>query len=148
MRSINKVILIGNLTRDPEMRSTPSDQHITMFGLATNREWTTQDQRRQQSAEFHDVVCWGRLAERAAQYLRKSKFVYVEGYLKTRSWDDANGLKRFRTEIVAEEIIMLDKRPSFANATEGTALAATEDEYSDGKPDGISLTSDTLEETV
>ncbi len=110
MRSINKVILIGNLTRDPEMRRTPNEQYVATFGMATNREWMTKDGRKQASSEFHDIVCWGRLAEIANQYLKKGKAVYIEGYLKTRSWDDASGVKRFRTEIVAEELIMLDKR--------------------------------------
>lgn len=111
MRSINKVILIGNLTRDPEMKKTQNDQYITTFGMATNREWMTRDARKQQSAEFHDVVCWGRLAEIANQFLKKGKLIHIEGYLKTRSWDDASGVKKFKTEIVAEDLIMLDKRP-------------------------------------
>lgn len=110
MRNINKVILIGNLTRDPEMRSTQNGQYITTFGLATNREWMTKDGRKQQSSEFHELVCWGKLAEIAHQYLKMGKLVYGEGYLKTRSWDDATGVKRFRTEIVLEDLIMLEKR--------------------------------------
>lgn len=111
MRSINKVILIGNLTRNPEMRRTPGEQYVTTFGLATNRDWMTKDGRRQQSSEFHDIVCWGRLAEIANQYLKKGKLIHIEGYLKTRSWDDASGVKRFRTEVVAQDLIMLDRRP-------------------------------------
>ncbi|PIQ77421.1 single-stranded DNA-binding protein [Candidatus Peregrinibacteria bacterium CG11_big_fil_rev_8_21_14_0_20_46_8] len=133
MRSVNKVVLIGNLTRDPEMRVTPNDQHITTFAIATNREWTTNDGRKQQSTEFHDVVCWGRLAERCEQYLKKGKLVYIEGYLKTRSWDDATGLKRYRTEIVAEELIMLDKREDSSNGeniNERTARMRSEGEQS------------------
>lgn len=110
MRSINKVILIGNLTRDPEMRRTPNEQYVATFGMATNREWMTKDGRKQASSEFHDIVCWGRLAEIANQFLKRGKAVYIEGYLKTRSWDDATGVKKFRTEIVAEDLIMLDKR--------------------------------------
>lgn len=120
MRSINKVILIGNLTRDPEMRRTPNEQYVATFGMATNREWMTKDGRKQASSEFHDIVCWGRLAEIANQYLKKGKAVYVEGYLKTRSWDDASGVKRFRTEIVAEELIMLDKRADSAGLEQPT----------------------------
>lgn len=110
MRNVNKAVLIGNLTRDPEMRTTPSGQYIATFGMATNREWMTKDGRKQQSSEFHDLVCWGRLAELANQHLKKGKLIYVEGYLKTRSWDDASGVKKFRTEIVVEDLIMLDKR--------------------------------------
>jgi single-strand DNA-binding protein len=112
MRSINKVILIGNLTRDPEMRTTQGSQYITTFGLATNREWVTREGTKQQSSEFHDIVCWGRLAELAKKFLKKGKLVHIEGHLKTRSWDDASGMKNFRTEIVAEDLIMLDKRPA------------------------------------
>lgn len=111
MRSVNKVYLIGNLTRDPEMRRTASEQYVTTFGMATNREWMTKDGRKMNSSEFHDLVCWGRLAEIASQYLIKGKLVYIEGYLKTRSWDDASGVKKFRTEIVVEDLIMLEKRP-------------------------------------
>lgn len=111
MRSINKVILVGNLTRDPEMRRTAGSQNIALFGLATNREWVTKDGRKEQSSEFHEVVCWGRLAEIACQYLKKGKLVYIEGYLKTRREGDPSGVKKFRTEIVAQDLIMLSKRP-------------------------------------
>ena len=111
MRSINKVILIGNLTRDPEMRKTMNEQYVATFGLATNRDWVTKDGRKQRSAEFHELVCWGRLAEIASQHLKKGRLIYVEGYLKTRSWDDAAGIKKFRTEIVIEDLVMLEKRP-------------------------------------
>ena len=110
MRSINKVILLGNLTRDPEIKKTLNNQTVATFGLATNREWITKDGRKEKSSEFHDLVCWGRLAEIAGQYLRKGKPVYVEGYLKTRSWDDATGIKKFRTEIVVNDLIMVEKR--------------------------------------
>ncbi len=110
MRSINKVILIGNLTRDPELRQTPNGQNVVTFGLATNREWVTRDGRKQTSAEFHDLVAWAKLAEFCHNYLKKGKLVYVEGYLKTRSWDTPEGVKKFRTEIVVQDMIMLDKR--------------------------------------
>lgn len=111
MRSINKVIIVGNLTRDPEMRQTPSGQPVTTFGVATNRSWVTKDGREQTTAEFHEVVAWARLAELCNQYLRKGKLVYIEGYLKTRSWDLPDGTKRFKTEIIVEDMIMLEKRP-------------------------------------
>ena len=93
MRSINKVILIGNLTRDPEMRQTPNGQYVTTFGLATNREWATQEGTKHSLAEFHECVAWARLAEICNNYLKKGKLVYVEGYLKTRSWDTPEGTK-------------------------------------------------------
>ena len=111
MRSVNKVILIGNLTRDPELKQTPGGQNIVTFGMATNREWVTKDGRKNNLAEFHDVVAWANLAEICHKYLKKGKLVYVEGYLKTRSWDLPDGTKKFRTEIVVQDMIMLDKRP-------------------------------------
>lgn len=110
MRSINKVILIGNLTRDPEMKQTQNGQNVTTFGIATNRDWMTSDGERKQSTEFHEVVAWAKLAEICKEYLKKGKLVYLEGYLKTRSWEDDNGEKRFRTEIVLHDMIMLEKR--------------------------------------
>lgn len=110
MRSINKVVLVGNLTRDPETRETPSGQKVVTFGIATNREWVTKDGRKLNSAEYHDLVAWAKLADICSTYLKKGKLVYVEGYLKTRSWDTPEGTKKFRTEIVVQDMIMLDKR--------------------------------------
>lgn len=110
MRSVNKVILVGNLTRDPEMRQTPNGQNVTTFGIATNREWVTQNGERKSSAEFHECVAWARLAEICANHLKKGSFIYVEGYLKTRSWDSPEGTKKFKTEIVVQDMIMLEKK--------------------------------------
>lgn len=110
MRSVNKVIIIGNLTRDPEIKQTQSGQTITMFGVATNREWMTSNGERKKSTEFHEVVAWSKLADICSKYLKKGKLVYLEGYLKTRSWENESGEKRFRTEIVLEDMIMLEKR--------------------------------------
>ncbi len=110
MRSVNKVILIGNLTRDPELKSTASGQSIVTFGLATNRQWVTSGSEKRSSAEFHECVAWAKLAEICKNYLRKGMLVYVEGYLKTRSWDMEDGTRRFRTEIVLQDMIILEKR--------------------------------------
>lgn len=110
MRSVNKVILIGNLTRDPELRQTLTGQSIVTFGLATNREWVTKDGRKESSTEYHELAAWAKLGEICHQYLRKGKLVYVDGYLKTRSKDMPDGTKRFRTETVVQDMIMLDKR--------------------------------------
>lgn len=110
MRSVNKVILIGNLTRDPEMRQTPNGQSVTTFGLATNRAWVTQGGDKKGSAEFHECVAWARLAEICSQYLKKGNLVYVEGYLKTRNWETPEGIKKFKTEIVVQDMIILEKR--------------------------------------
>ena len=98
MRSVNKVILIGNLTRDPELRQTPNGQSVTTFGIATNRQWTTKEGDGKSSAEFHECVAWARLAEICSEYLKKGNLVYVEGYLKTRSWDSPEGIKKFKED--------------------------------------------------
>ena len=110
MRSVNKVILVGNLTRDPELKQTTNGQSIVTFGLATNREWVV-DGEKKSLAEYHNIAAWGTLADICGKFLKKGKLVYVEGYLKTRSWDSPEGVKIFRTEVVATDMIMLDKRP-------------------------------------
>lgn len=110
MRSVNKVILIGNLTRDPELKTTTGGQSIVTFGLATNRQWTTSGGDKRSSAEFHECVAWAKLAEICKERIRKGMLVYVEGYLKTRSWDMEDGTRRFRTEIVLQDMIILEKR--------------------------------------
>jgi single-strand DNA-binding protein len=111
MRSVNKVILIGNLTRDPDLRETPNGQAVCTFGLATNREWVTRDTNKHSLAEYHELVAWANLAEVCGKYLRKGKLIYIEGYLKTRSWDTPEGIRRHKTEIVIQDMIMLEKRP-------------------------------------
>lgn len=126
MRSVNKVILIGNLTRDPEMRQTANGQMVTTFCIATNREWVTKDSEKHGLAEYHDIVAWARLAEICNKYLKKGKLVYIEGYLKTRSWDTPEGVKKFRTEVVAQDMIMLEKRPK---GEEGEDYIPESDEY-------------------
>ncbi len=131
MRSVNKVILIGNLTRDPEMRQTANGQMVTTFCIATNREWITKDSKKHSLTEYHDVVAWARLAEICSKYLKKSKLVYVEGYLKTRSWDTPEGVKKFRTEIVAQDMIMLEKRPRNLNDDDDDDYLPEEDNDGD-----------------
>lgn len=108
---VNKVILIGNLGRDPEVRSTPSGQPVANFTLATSRRWRDKNGQKQEQTEWHTVVCWGKQAEIAGQYLTKGKQVYVEGRLQTRSWDDRNtGEKRYKTEVICESFQMLGQR--------------------------------------
>ncbi len=127
MRSVNKVILIGNLTRDPEMKETQNGQSITTFGIATNREWNTAEKERKKSTEFHEVVAWAKLAEICNTYLKKGKLVYLEGYLKTKSWETETGEKKFRTEVVLQDMIMLDKRAhSESSESKEEAEAAAE----------------------
>jgi single-strand DNA-binding protein len=116
---VNKVILVGNLGRDPELRSTPSGQQVASFSLATNRRWRDRDGNRQEQTEWHNIVCWGRQAEVAGQYLTKGKQIYVEGRLQTRSWEDRqSGEKRYRTEIVCDNFQMLGQR-SDADSSSG-----------------------------
>ncbi len=109
---LNKVTLIGNITRDPELRSTPSGQSVASFGLATNRVWKDPSSgERKSAAEFHNIVAWRKLAEICGQYLRKGSKVYVEGRLQTRNWQGQDGNKRYMTEVIMENMIMLDRKP-------------------------------------
>ena len=110
--NLNKVFILGNLTRDPEVRSTPSGQEVATFGVATNRTWNDKNGQKQTEVEFHNIVVFGRLAQIASQYLTKGKLVLIEGRLKTRSWEDQNGQKRTKTEIIAESFQMGPKTNS------------------------------------
>lgn len=122
---VNKVILIGNLGRDPEVRSTQSGQPVANFSLATNRRWKDRDGNRQEQTEWHNIVCWGRQAEIAGQYLTKGRQVYIEGRLQTRSWDDRqSGEKRYRTEVICENFQMLGSRSDQDSAAQTGASQA------------------------
>jgi single-strand DNA-binding protein len=118
MNYLNRATIIGNLTRDPEMKTTSQGANVTTFSVATNLRWTTQVGEKKESTEFHNVVAWRRLAEICGQYLKKGSKVYVEGRLQTRSWDDAQGVKHWRTEIIADNIIMLDRPGARGNDDE------------------------------
>lgn len=108
---LNKVFLIGNLGRDPEVRTTPSGQNVATLRLATSRKWKDRDGNSQEQTEWHSVVCWGRQAEIAGQYLTKGRQIWVEGRLQTQSWEDrTSGEKRYRTEVVCENFQMLGGR--------------------------------------
>lgn len=109
-RSLNKVTLIGNLTRDPELRYTPQGTAVCSFGVATNRQWTTDSGEKKEDAEFHRVVAWNKLAEICSQLLTKGRKVYVEGRLQTRSWTGQDGTQRTQTEVVISDMILLDSR--------------------------------------
>lgn len=115
MFSLNRATIIGNLTRDPELRYTPNGQTVASFSVATNRRWTNPQGETQDATEFHEIVVWGKLAELSQQILTKGKRAYVEGRLQTRSWDAPDGSKRQRTEIVAENIIALSPREGGAS---------------------------------
>lgn len=118
VRGLNKVMVIGNVGRDPEMRYIPSGKPVTSFSVATSRSWTNAEGERCEETEWFNVVAWGNLAEICKQHLRKGQQVYVEGRLQTRSWEDHDGRKRFRTELVAGEMIMLGKRGDLAEEME------------------------------
>lgn len=102
--NLNKVFIIGRLTRDPETKSLPSGQQVCSFGLATDRFFFDKERKKQQQTEFHNVVLFGRLAEIAFQYLKKGSLAMIEGRIRTRSWNDSSGNKRYRTEIIAERL--------------------------------------------
>lgn len=106
---LNRAQLIGNVTRDPEMRSTATGQNVCNFGIATNQVWTDAQGAKQQRTEFHNIVAWGKLAEICGQYLNKGKKIFLEGRLQTREWEAQDGAKRRTTEIVADNMIMLDR---------------------------------------
>lgn len=114
--NLNKAFILGNLTRDPELRQTPTGQNVATFGIATNRMWTDHTGNKQTQTEFHNVVVWGRLAEIASQYLAKGRLVFIEGRITTRSWQDQQGQKKYRTEIVAENM-QLGPRPQTPEAS-------------------------------
>ena len=110
MASVNKVILIGNLGKDPELRYTPGGAAVTNFSIATNERWKDKNGQPQERTEWHNIVLWGRLAEIANDYLKKGSAVYIEGRLQTRSWEDRDGNKRYTTEVVAQRVLFLGGR--------------------------------------
>jgi single-strand DNA-binding protein len=114
---LNRAQLIGNVTRDPEVRTTTGGQNVASFGIATNAQWTDTQGAKQVRTEFHNIVAWGKLADICQQYLTKGKKIFLEGRIQTREWEAQDGQKRTRTEIVAENMIMLDR----GGATEGGA---------------------------
>lgn len=108
MAGVNKVIIIGNLGKDPELRHTPQGQAVANFPIATSENWTDKNGQKQERTEWHRIVVWGKPAELAAKYLSKGRKAYIEGRLQTRAWDDKDGQKRYTTEIVATSVQFLD----------------------------------------
>lgn len=127
-RGLNKVMIIGRLGRDPEMRYTPSGRPVTTFSVATSRSWNTSDGERRTETEWFNIVAWGNLAEICKQYLFKNRLVYIEGRLQTRHWEDNDGNKHSSTEIVANEMIMLDEKKEESN-NETEMVESNEDEF-------------------
>jgi single-strand DNA-binding protein len=126
-RGLNKVMIIGNLGRDPEMRYTPSGKPVTTFTVATSRSWNTVDGERHSDTEWFNVVSWGKLAETCKQYLTKGQQVYIEGRLQTRRWEDKEGIKRTTVEIVAAEMMMLGERREANHGPAGEEPATSEE---------------------
>ena len=109
MKNVNVVFLLGNVSRDPEIKETTGGRKIAVFGIATNRDWKLSGGEKSSSTEFHNCIVWGKLADLCENYLKKGQLVHAEGYLKTRSWEDESGKRNFRTEVVLTEIIILEK---------------------------------------
>lgn len=133
MAGLNKVMIIGNLGKDPEMRFTPQGKPVTTFSLATTRSFTGPEGERRQETEWFDVVTWDRLAETCNQYLAKGRRAYVEGRLHTRSWEGQDGQRRTRMEIVANTVLFLDRAP-LAAAEEGAAAPAGDEVEAEDLP--------------
>jgi single-strand DNA-binding protein len=133
-RSINKAIVLGNLTRDPVLRYTGSGKAVADFAIATNRSWTDEKGQRQEQTEFHNIVAWGKLAEITSQYLTKGRKVYVEGRLQTRSYETADGQKRTRTEVVIDDLVMLDGKVAATTSNNHAAHAARNGHESGTQP--------------
>ncbi len=108
--SLNRAQIIGNITRDPELKQIPGGQTVASFSVATNFTWTDSSGQKQERVEFHNIVAWRKLAEIIGQYMKKGSKVYVEGRIQTRDWEGEDGVKRYRTEIVADNVIMLDRK--------------------------------------
>ncbi len=131
MVGLNKVIIIGNVGTDPEMRFTPNGNPVTSFRIATSRSFTSTDGERKQETEWFDVVTWNRLAENCNQFLTKGQRAYVEGRLRTRSWEGQDGQRHQRIEIIANSVLFLDRRP-VGTLPEGTLETSTEDDLEAG----------------
>ena len=140
-RSLNKVLLIGNLTRDPEMRYTNSGTPVVTFGMATNKSWKDEDGETKEIAEFHNLVAWNKMAEICQQLLAKGMKVYVEGSLNTRSWEAEDGGTRYKTEIRVEDMILLDSK-----GKQGAGMDEVEEKGEEEKPAKKSKKEETEEE--
>ncbi|HEY2797737.1 MAG TPA: single-stranded DNA-binding protein [Thermoanaerobaculia bacterium] len=126
MASVNKVILIGNLGKDPEIRTTPQGTTLARFSVATTTAWKDASGAKQERTEWHDIVAWEKLAQICGEYLQKGKQVYVEGSLQTRSWEDQNGQKRYKTEVKASNVVMLGRREDGARGSSAGGAGARE----------------------
>lgn len=133
MYSLNRATILGNITHDPELKQLTTGQSVCTFSVATNRSWTGSDGVKQEKTEFHNVVAWRKLADICAQYLKKGRKVYIEGYLQTRDWQGQDGVKRYRTEIVADNMILLD-RPTGSGGAVPSAFTPSPAAFTPPKP--------------
>ena len=149
--SLNRVQLIGNLTRDPEMRQIPGGQVVTSFAVATNLVWTDPSGQKQNKAEFHNIVAWRKLAEICGEYLKTGSKVFIEGRLQTRDWEGEDGVKRYRTEIVAENMIMLDSKGRDGGASfdrEAKGISSNENKFAEDQKTPVAEAGGKKEEDV
>jgi single-strand DNA-binding protein len=133
-RSLNRVQLIGNLTRDPELRYTPNGNGVCTFGIATNRSWTTDAGEKREEVDFHRIVAWNKLAELCSQFLTKGRKVYVEGRLSTRNWTAQDGTQKSTTEVVIDDMILLDNRQSGSNQQSARSEETEHEEVREEQP--------------
>ncbi len=134
-RGLNKVMVIGNMGRDPELRYTPSGKPVTSFSLASSRSWVTPNGERREETEWFNIVAWGGLAEICNEKLFKSQQVYVEGRLQTRSWEDESGQRHFRTEVVASDMIILGPRDKHTAPPASISNLLEEEDYPEDQTD-------------
>jgi single-strand DNA-binding protein len=134
MASVNKVILIGNLGSDPDVRYTPSGTAVANFNIATNESWTNKEGTREERTEWHRIVCWNRTAELCGEYLSKGRTVYIEGRLQTREWEDKEGQKRYTTEVVAQSVKFLGGRNERGKESPKSSSAAPDKEGAPAVP--------------
>ena len=128
MNGVNKVILLGNITKDIELTYTPTGKAVASFSIATNSTWKDKEGNQQKNAEFHRLVAWQKTAENAATYLKKGSPVYIEGRLQTRSWDDKDGIKRYTTEIVVENLVFVGSKGN-GNSGQDSSIPEPTDEF-------------------
>jgi len=131
--NLNKAFVLGNVTRDPEIRSLPSGQQVASFGIATNRFYTDSAGEKKQDVEFHNIVCFGKLADISSRYLNKGSLVLIEGRIKTRNWTNTQGIKQYRTEIIAEGL-QLGPKGSGAGAPPGSSSSYGRPAFANNEP--------------
>ncbi len=144
MSSLNKVMLIGNLGKDPEVRYTQDGSPVASFSLATSENWTDKNGTRQERTEWHNIVAWSKLAELSKRYLSKGRQVYVEGRLRTREWNDKDGNKRRTTEVIATQMVLLGSRPQGAEANSMPPSPVQRPPEMDQAPGDASITDDDI----